>query len=171
MSDLVRHDQEGPLTIVHGDGVRVQDEEGRSYIEAVSGLWSISLGFGQKRLADAAYKQLLELPSYHLFRHISTPAQSNWQRGCSPLHLFRRARFSSPTRARRRTTQLSSSYGTATTRWVAPRRKRSSPEQGLITAPRNRGKSPGTQAIACWRMSAARLVTAGASSTPRRSPR
>ena len=73
MTDLVRHDREGPLTIVQGDGVRVKDEEGRSYIEAVSGLWSISLGFGQQRLAEAAYKQLLELPSYHLFRHMSHP--------------------------------------------------------------------------------------------------
>ena len=62
-----------PLPIVRGEGVCVEDEEGRSYIEAVSGLWSIALGFGQKRLAEAAYQQLLELPSYHLFRHKSHP--------------------------------------------------------------------------------------------------
>jgi 4-aminobutyrate---pyruvate transaminase len=73
MTDLVRHAEEGPLTIVRGEGIRVEDEEGRSYIEAVSGLWSIALGFGQKRLAEAAYRQLLELPSYHLFRHKSHP--------------------------------------------------------------------------------------------------
>ncbi len=73
MTDLVRHALEGPLTIVRGDGVRVEDEEGRTYIEAVSGLWSVSLGFGQKRLADAAYKQLMELPAYHLFQHKSHP--------------------------------------------------------------------------------------------------
>jgi 4-aminobutyrate--pyruvate transaminase len=73
MTDLVRHSEEGPLTIVRGDGVRVQDEDGKNYIEAVSGLWSISLGFGQKRLAEAAYKQMMELPSYHLFRHMSHP--------------------------------------------------------------------------------------------------
>ena len=73
MTDLVRHAEEGPLTIVRGEGIRVEDEEGRSYIEAVSGLWSIALGFGQKRLAEAAYQQLLELPSYHLFRHKSHP--------------------------------------------------------------------------------------------------
>src|SRR5262245_17934071 len=73
MTDLVRHEREGPLTIVRGKGVRVEDEDGKSYIEAVSGLWSISLGFGEKRLADAAYRQLIELPSYHLFRHMSHP--------------------------------------------------------------------------------------------------
>ena len=72
-SDLVRHLEEDPLMIVRGEGVRVQDEEGKTYIEAVSGLWSVTLGFGQKRLAGAAYRQLLELPSYHLFRHKSHP--------------------------------------------------------------------------------------------------
>ncbi len=73
MTDLVRYAEEGAHTIVRGDGVRVEDAEGRSYIEAVSGLWSISLGFGQQRLADAAYKQLQELPSYHIFRGKSHP--------------------------------------------------------------------------------------------------
>jgi 4-aminobutyrate--pyruvate transaminase len=73
MSDLVLHEKQGPLIIVRGKGVRVEDEDGKSYIEAVSGLWSISLGFSEKRLADAAYKQLMELPSYHLFRHMSHP--------------------------------------------------------------------------------------------------
>ena len=72
-TDLDAHERQGPLTIVRGEGVRVEDEDGQSYIEAVSGLWSVSLGFRQKRLADAAYRQLMELPSYHLFRHISHP--------------------------------------------------------------------------------------------------
>jgi|SRR5271157_4772894 len=73
MTDLQRHEAEGPLAIMRGDGVRVYDEDGNAYIEGVSGLWSISLGFAQKRLADAAYRQLLELPSYHLFRHKTHP--------------------------------------------------------------------------------------------------
>lgn len=73
MTDLQRHEAEGPLLIVKGDGAGVIDEDGRRYIEGVSGLWSVSLGFGQKRLADAAYAQMLELPSYHLFRHKSHP--------------------------------------------------------------------------------------------------
>lgn len=73
MTDLQRHDREGPLVITRGEGVRVYDEDGNAYLEGVSGLWSISLGFGQKRLAEAAYRQMLELPSYHLFRHKSHP--------------------------------------------------------------------------------------------------
>ncbi|WP_075214006.1 aminotransferase [Mongoliimonas terrestris] len=73
MTDLQRHDREGPLLITRGDGVHVIDEDGKSYIEGVSGLWSVSLGFGQTRLAAVAHRQMLELPSYHLFRHKSHP--------------------------------------------------------------------------------------------------
>lgn len=68
MTDLVRHDREGPLVIDHGQGVRVYDDTGRAYIEGVSGLWSISLGFGQERLVKAAAEQMAKLSSYHMFR-------------------------------------------------------------------------------------------------------
>ncbi|GAB5376563.1 MAG: aspartate aminotransferase family protein [Acuticoccus sp.] len=74
MTDLIRHDREGPLVISKGEGIYVWDDAGKRYIEGVSGLWSISLGFGQTRLAEAAYKQLLALPSYHMFRFKSHEA-------------------------------------------------------------------------------------------------
>jgi len=68
MTNLMQHLEEGPLLIERGDGVYVEDDEGRRYIEGVSGLWSISLGFSQKRLARVAADQMLKLPSYHMFR-------------------------------------------------------------------------------------------------------
>jgi 4-aminobutyrate--pyruvate transaminase len=68
MTDLVRHAKEGPLVIERGEGVFVYDDVGNRYLEGVSGLWSISLGFGQDRLAEAAYRQMKQLPSYHMFR-------------------------------------------------------------------------------------------------------
>jgi 4-aminobutyrate---pyruvate transaminase len=68
MTNLTQHREEGPLVIEGGDGVYVEDDEGHRYIEGVSGLWSISLGFSQKRLAQAASNQMLKLPSYHMFR-------------------------------------------------------------------------------------------------------
>jgi 4-aminobutyrate---pyruvate transaminase len=64
MTDLVRHAKEGPLVIERGEGVFVYDDEGNRYLEGVSGLWSISPGFGQDRLAEAAYRQMKQLPSY-----------------------------------------------------------------------------------------------------------
>ncbi|MFM0256604.1 aspartate aminotransferase family protein [Paraburkholderia sediminicola] len=65
------HEQTGPLVITHGEGVYVFDEHGRRYIEAMSGLWSVGLGFSNERLIRAAETQLRTLPFYHLFSHKS----------------------------------------------------------------------------------------------------
>ena len=66
-TDLADHAEHGAILMDRGEGVRVWDTEGREYIEAMAGLWCTSLGFSEKRLADAAYKQLLQLPYYHTF--------------------------------------------------------------------------------------------------------
>lgn len=58
---------EGPLVITRGDGVYVYDDEGKRYLEGMSGLWCASLGFSERRLAEAAYRQMCELPFYHSF--------------------------------------------------------------------------------------------------------
>ena len=58
---------EGPLVITRGEGVYVYDDEGRRYLEGMAGLWCASLGFSERRLADAAYRQMLQLPFYHSF--------------------------------------------------------------------------------------------------------
>ncbi|KAB0680786.1 aspartate aminotransferase family protein [Aureimonas leprariae] len=66
-----RHEERGPIVIERGQGIRVFDDEGREYIEGMAGLWSVAVGFGEKRLADAAYRQLQKLPYYHSFSHKS----------------------------------------------------------------------------------------------------
>ena len=58
---------EGPLVIARGDGVYVYDDEGNRYLEGMSGLWCAALGFSERRLAEAAYRQMCELPFYHSF--------------------------------------------------------------------------------------------------------
>lgn len=68
-TNLRLHESQGPLVITKGDGVFVTDEHGKSYLEAMSGLWCVSLGFSQPRLAEAAYRQMLKLPFYHTFAH------------------------------------------------------------------------------------------------------
>jgi len=47
---------EGPFVITRGEGVYIYDDEGRRYLEGMSGLWCASLGFSERRLADAAYR-------------------------------------------------------------------------------------------------------------------
>jgi 4-aminobutyrate---pyruvate transaminase len=66
-TNLRAHEQNGPLVIVRGEGVHVFDEQGKRYIEGMSGLWCAALGFGEKRLARAAAAQLDRLPYYHTF--------------------------------------------------------------------------------------------------------
>src|SRR5271167_1180627 len=68
-TNLKLHETAGPLVITGGDGVFVRDEDGKSYLEALAGLWCVSLGFSERRLAEAAYRQMLKLPFYHTFAH------------------------------------------------------------------------------------------------------
>jgi 4-aminobutyrate--pyruvate transaminase len=66
-TDLKAHAEIGPLVISRGEGVRVWDESGKSYIEALAGLWCASLGFSNERLVAAAAAQMRALPFYHSF--------------------------------------------------------------------------------------------------------
>lgn len=68
-TNLKVHQSEGPLVITEGDGVFVRDEDGKRYLEGLAGLWNASLGFSERRLAEAAYRQMCELPFYHTFAH------------------------------------------------------------------------------------------------------
>lgn len=66
---LRNHADVGPFVIEGGDGIHVIDDAGRRYIEGVSGLWCTSLGFSERRLVDAATRQLKQMPYTHLFTH------------------------------------------------------------------------------------------------------
>ena len=65
------HEATGPLVIERGEGIYVFDSEGKRYIEAMSGLWSVGVGFNEQRLIDAAVAQMQKLPFYHTFTHKS----------------------------------------------------------------------------------------------------
>lgn len=62
-----KHEAEGPLVIDRGEGIYVYDTAGKRYIEGMAGLWSVAVGFGEKRLAAAAARQMEKLPYYHTF--------------------------------------------------------------------------------------------------------
>jgi 4-aminobutyrate---pyruvate transaminase len=66
-TNLKAHESEGPIVITHGDGIYVVDENGKRYIEGLAGLWCVSLGFSEPRLAEAAHRQMTRLPYYHTF--------------------------------------------------------------------------------------------------------
>ena len=65
------HQANGPMVIDRGEGCYVIDNTGKKYFEAMSGLWSVGLGFSEQRLIDAATRQMQRLPFYHNFSHKS----------------------------------------------------------------------------------------------------
>ena len=48
-------------TIVRGEGARIFDIHGKSYLDGLAGLFVVQAGHGRKELAEAAYKQAGEL--------------------------------------------------------------------------------------------------------------
>jgi putrescine aminotransferase len=63
----------GARVIVRGEGPYFFDSEGRRVLDGMSGLWTTSVGYGRKEIAEAAYAQMLELPYYNTFFKTSTP--------------------------------------------------------------------------------------------------
>ena len=66
-TNAIANERDGPLVMTRGEGVYVYDEDGNRYIEGMAGLWCLSLGFGNERLAEAAAAQIRKLSFYHGF--------------------------------------------------------------------------------------------------------
>ncbi|AYC34879.1 aspartate aminotransferase family protein [Pseudomonas cavernae] len=65
--------EKGALVIVKGERLNLWDNDGKRYLDGMSGLWCTNLGYGRKDLAAAASRQLEELPYYNLFFHTTHP--------------------------------------------------------------------------------------------------
>ena len=68
-ADARRQEETGALVIDKGEGIYVEDISGKRYIEGMAGLWSVAVGFGEKRLVEAATRQMEKLPYYHTFTY------------------------------------------------------------------------------------------------------
>jgi len=62
-----------PLRLVRGHGIHVADENGKEYIEAMSGLWCTGLGWGNEELVQACADQMRKLSYYHGFTDRRVP--------------------------------------------------------------------------------------------------
>jgi putrescine aminotransferase len=62
----------GSRIIERGDGIYLWDSEGRKILDAMSGLWCVNVGYGQRALIDAATRQLETLPFYNAFFQTAT---------------------------------------------------------------------------------------------------
>ncbi|MBC2668430.1 aminotransferase [Novosphingobium piscinae] len=68
-TDFTTFEREGSQVISEASGVTVTDTDGRTYIDAIAGLWCINLGHGRTEIADAMGKQASRLAYFNTFGH------------------------------------------------------------------------------------------------------
>jgi adenosylmethionine-8-amino-7-oxononanoate aminotransferase len=71
-NDLAQPD--GLMVFTDGEGIRLRDIKGRSYIDAMSGLWVVAVGHGRRELAEAAKDQMERLAYVNTFAYATEPA-------------------------------------------------------------------------------------------------
>jgi len=70
---LADHERDGAALVMRGgDGVYLEDTQGRRYIDAMAGLWCVNIGYGRRELADAMRDQALELSYCHAFSSMAS---------------------------------------------------------------------------------------------------
>ena len=57
----------GARVITRAKGVTLTDSDGNEMLDAMAGLWCVNLGYGREQLAQAAARQMKELPYYNTF--------------------------------------------------------------------------------------------------------
>ncbi len=71
MTSIADHLATGPMIVTAGKGVRIRDDQGREYIDAMGSLWCVNAGYGREEIARAAFEVLRDLGSYHTFTSMS----------------------------------------------------------------------------------------------------
>jgi L-2,4-diaminobutyrate transaminase len=64
---IADHLTRGATVMQSGSGVRIRDHTGKTYLDAMAGLWCVNVGYGRQELADAAAKVLSDLGYFHSF--------------------------------------------------------------------------------------------------------
>jgi putrescine aminotransferase len=62
----------GSRIIVRAHNSTIEDAEGNKLLDGMAGLWCVNIGYGREELAQAAYRQMLELPFYNTFFKTAT---------------------------------------------------------------------------------------------------
>jgi putrescine---pyruvate transaminase len=66
--------KKGSRVITRAENIYLWDSEGHKLLDAMSGLWCVNVGYGQKALVDAAAQQMMQLPFYNAFFQTATPS-------------------------------------------------------------------------------------------------
>jgi adenosylmethionine-8-amino-7-oxononanoate aminotransferase len=65
-------EERGELVIERGEGARLWDEQGRSYIDATAALWYCNVGYGRTEIGEAAAAQIAKIPAYSAYADLAT---------------------------------------------------------------------------------------------------
>lgn len=65
--------EKGARIITTAKGAWLTDSEGHEILDAMAGLWCVNIGYGRPELAEAAARQMNELPYYNTFFQTSHP--------------------------------------------------------------------------------------------------
>lgn len=60
-------EKRGARVITSAKGCFLRDSEGEEILDAMAGLWCVNIGYGREELAEAAARQIRELPYYNTF--------------------------------------------------------------------------------------------------------
>ena len=58
---LKAHEQNGSMFIARGKDSTLFDIDGKSYLDAMAGLWCVNIGYGNEEMADAMADQVKTL--------------------------------------------------------------------------------------------------------------
>ncbi|CUA94508.1 aspartate aminotransferase family protein [Pannonibacter indicus] len=72
-TDTLQLNAEGSRVITNAKGVWLTDSEGNRILDGMAGLWCAQIGHGREEVAEAVYKQMLELPYYNTFFKTTHP--------------------------------------------------------------------------------------------------
>ncbi|MFD2189462.1 aminotransferase [Pistricoccus aurantiacus] len=66
LRDFARGDAPGRV-ITGAKGIHITDKDGREYIDGFAGLYCVNIGYGRSEMAEAIYRQAMELAYYHTY--------------------------------------------------------------------------------------------------------
>lgn len=67
------HERDGPPVVIRsGRGARLTDAAGKTYIDAMAGLWCVNIGYGRDAMAEALAGQAAELCYFHAFSSMAS---------------------------------------------------------------------------------------------------
>ena len=82
--------KKGARVITQASGVTLTDSDGNKMLDAMAGLWCVNIGYGRDELAEAAARQMRELPYYNTFfqtTHVPAIALATKLAELAPAHI------------------------------------------------------------------------------------